>query len=275
MRIVSRARPKLGSADAEAPNVAGGSLRERIDSLDPWFYPLKIRGETVTPGVGSGLDVEWLSNRVKYRQTLMVDEVVKRHDLRGKSMLELACNCAYWSSRYVGFGVNRVVGVEGRPRHAEQARLYLTENEILPKDAFEIIDGNVLDPAVWAVLRSRAPFDVTMCAGILYHLPEYRQLLAWIASVTTEAMIIDTRVTHGPEQLVEEPGELYFNAIKETRNKIVPNIQLLIEAIRAVGFSAEWLRPGFGSPRGLQDVDDYSRGHRVTLYCRKVSFHGA
>jgi hypothetical protein len=131
------------------------------------------------------------------------------------------------------------------------------------------MEGNVLSAAVWAEVRRRGKVDVTLCAGLLYHLPEYRQLLAWMASVTRDVMVIDTRVTQGPEILVREPGDLHFNAIEETLDKITPNFGQLMRHIESLGFVPERLVPTFASPAGLQDVDDYTLGNRVTIFARR------
>ena len=260
------------AAEPEAPVQARpdtAALEAEIRALDPWFYPLVVGGVQVMPGTGSGWSAEKLSNRIRCRQTLMVDEVVRRYDFTHKAVLELACNCGYWSSRYVAHGANRVVGVEGREKYVQQAELFWRTEGILPRDQYRFLQGNVLSAELWTRLRQQAPFDVSVCAGLLYHLPEYRQLLAWMAAVTRDVMIIDTRVQSGPEVIITEPGELHFNAIEETRDKIVPNFKQLVAHIHAVGFVPERLVPSFESPDGLRDVDDYNLGNRVTIFARR------
>ncbi|MFT4976144.1 MAG: hypothetical protein ACI8S6_002040 [Myxococcota bacterium] len=252
--------------DAPAPDPA---LAARIAALDPWFYPVEIGGVSVRPGGGSEWSAEKLSNRIRCRETLIVSAVAQRYDFRGKQILELASNCGYWSSQYVKRGASRVVGLEGRPRYVEQAKLYWETEEILPRGDYAFLEGNVLSAESWTEIRRRGSYDVTLCAGLLYHLPEYRQLLAWMASVTRDVMIIDTRVGTGPEVLVREPGDLHFNAIEETLDKITPNFQQLMAHIDQLGFTPERLVPQFESPEGLQDVDDYNLCNRVTIFARR------
>jgi len=254
-----------------APRAPSPALIEQIRALDPWFYPVQIGGVSVQPGGGSAWSSDKLSNRIHCRKTLIVDAVSERYDFTGKEVLELACNCGYWSSQYVRHGARRVVGVEGRSRYVEQAKLYWDTESVLPKGDYAFLEGNVLGADIWAEVRRRGKFDVTLCAGLLYHLPEYRQLLAWMAAVTRDVMIIDTRVTNGSEVLVREPGDLHFNAIEATLDKITPNYRQLVAHIEQLGFAVEHLAPQFESPDGLRDVDDYNLGNRVTLFARRRS----
>lgn len=242
----------------------------QIDALHPWFYPVQIEGLTVVPGLGSVCAPEWLINRTKCRSTLLVEAILSRIDFRGKSVLDLACNCAFWSSHYALAGAKRLLGVEGRQAHVDQARLYWGKGGFLPEGQYEFRRGNISDPTDWDGLRASGPFDVTLCAGILYHIPNYAEVLEWAADVTNEVLIVDTRVLDGEEVTVAEPGDLTFNAIAETRDKIVPDRERLLGTLRELGFEPEVLPVGFAAQLGVDDVDCYADGHRVTIVARKV-----
>ncbi|MEL6349089.1 MAG: methyltransferase domain-containing protein [Myxococcota bacterium] len=268
---VLRQEPDVSTAPASPATETRdrAALEDEIRSLDPWFYPLNIGGVEVQPGVTSDWDAQRLSNRIRCRRTLLVDGVAEYIDFQGKSVLELACNCGFWSSQYARLGANRFFGVEGRERIVKQGKLYWKHGGFLPPEQYQIVQGNVLDPKLWSRIREQAPFDVTLCAGLLYHLPDYRQLMAWIAAVTREAIIIDTRVTDQPETLIEEPGDLGFNAIEATRSKIVPNYRELFKHLKSLGFTLTRIKPTFESPPGLLDNDDYNQGARLTVIARK------
>ncbi len=246
-------------------------LVARIKDLHPWFYPVALGNLAVTPGVGTHVSAEYLSSRIRNRATLLVDEVAQRIDLRGKSVLELACNCGFWSARYAERGAARVVGIEGREKYVEQARLYWKANKFLPESAYTFIHGDIADAAAWRKLRELGPFDVVLCAGILYHVPNYDEIVGWAADLAREALIVDTRVTDGPEVLVEEPGELHFNAIEATRRKVTPNRARLLERMRAVGFDPQVLPVSFGPALGVDADDNYSAGKRITVLGRAVA----
>lgn len=240
----------------------------RIKELHPWFYPVTLGNLQVTPGVGAHVAPEYLANRVRNRATILVDEVAKAIDLRGKSVLELACNCGFWSARYAEHGATRVVGMEGREKYVEQARLYWSTNKFLPQDAYTFLHGDIADPAAWAKLRELGPFDVVLCAGILYHVPNPGEILGWAAELAREALIVDTRVTDEPEALVDEPGELHFNAIESTRRKVTPNRTKLLQRMQELGFDARVLPVGFGASLGVDADDSYAEGRRITVLGR-------
>ncbi|HVS12271.1 MAG TPA: methyltransferase domain-containing protein [Planctomycetota bacterium] len=246
-------------------------LVDEIKALHPWFYPVTLKNLQVTPGVGTHVTADYLQHRAACRSSLLVDEVGRRVDLRGKSVLELACNSAWWSARYAERGAARVVGMEGRDLYRRQAELYWSSNAFLPEGSYRFLQGNVSDPADWKALRELGPYDVTLCAGILYHVPNYREILSWAAEVTREVLIVDTRVGDAAEELVEEPGELFFNAIPETRVKVVPNLDKLLAHLRTLGFEPEVLPVGFPAGLGVDDVDNYADGSRVAVVARKVA----
>lgn len=253
-----------------AAPVRGNDLQARITALDPWFYPVEIAGRRVEPGVGTDWSAEKLTNRIACRSTLLVEEVLRRVDLRGKSVLELACNCGFWSSFYAQAGARRVLGVEGRARFVEQAQLFWEHGKFLPQGCYEFIQGDIADRRHWSAIEARGEFDVTLCAGILYHVPNYREILTWAAAVTREVLIVDTRVQDGEERLEREPGDLAFNAIEATLDKVVPNRARLVATLRELGFEPEVLPVRFGPQIGLPAGDSYADGKRITILARKV-----
>lgn len=265
-------RPPASLAPAlvnPAPVASADPLQTRIDELHPWFYPVVLGGHHVEPGRGSDCDARFLASRIEHRSKLLVDGVASRVDLDGRSLLDLASNCGYWAARYAERGLARVVSVEGRERFCNQAELYWKTEGFLPARRRRFLVGNVLDASVWAELRRLGPYDLTLCAGLLYHLPDYRQLLAWVAAVTREAVIVDTRVGPEGEPQVLEPGELHFNAIEATRTKIVPHLPNLLAHLDSLDFTPEVLPAKFGNPYGLRDVDSYDEGNRVCIVAQR------
>ncbi|QDU66887.1 methyltransferase domain-containing protein [Engelhardtia mirabilis] len=246
-------------------------LAARAAALHPWFYPVELGDHVVLPGIGSPCSAEYLTSRAANRAQLLVEGVLAAIDMRGARLLDLACNCAFWSSYYARAGATSVFGLEGRERHVEQARLYWEANGFLPAGAAQFVRGNISDSADWAPIRDRGPFDVTLCAGILYHVENYAEILRWAAAVTTGTLIVDTRVQDGPEVLVDEPGDVQFNAIRETRRKVTPNRAKLLAVLRELGFEPQVLPCPFGSALGVDHADDYADGARVTIVAKKVA----
>ena len=50
-------------------------LLQKIKALDPWFYPLHIKGIRVIPGIGSNQPWQRLNVRTLFREQLLVDRI--------------------------------------------------------------------------------------------------------------------------------------------------------------------------------------------------------
>lgn len=246
-------------------------LLEAIKSLDPWFYPVVIGGILVAPGLGSTVSTMRQSQRTLYREHLIVEEALHRIDVTGARVLDLACNMGYWSYRYAVHGAASVMGVEGRKQFIDQARLFWAHCDALPAKRVKIINGNVLDNTTWLMLGQSAPFDVCLCCGLLYHLPDYRDFLDLVVEVTkVKALVIDTRVTAGREKPRKEPSGIHFNSLDDApKIAVTPNCGRLVTHLRSLGYEVEVLRPRFFMPESTKAVDNYVNGNRVTIVCWK------
>jgi hypothetical protein len=271
----NRPRGLLGSLRAKCKRVLTrvsrgfeGSLRrareEDIRALDPWYYPVEIHGARVVPGIGARQSEQDLIQRIEYRTKLLVDEVVKHYNFRGKRLLDLASNCAYWSARYAERGAKSLLALEGRLTYVKQGELYWSGSDFMKSGQYQFVHGNVMDGQLWQRVKAAGPFDFALCCGVLYHIPDYVELLERTADVTREAILIDTRV-EGMEQLVEEPGGCCFDAIIETRVKKVPALNELLATLKRLGFEPTHLHTDGAVPQGLHGADDYSLGNRVAV----------
>ena len=70
--------------------------------------------------------------------------------------------------------------------------------------------------------------------------------------------------------LIDEPGEMRFNAIRATRRKVVPDRDKLLACLHELGFQTEVLPVPFGSVLGVEDGDDYAQGRRVTILAHRT-----
>jgi SAM-dependent methyltransferase len=253
---------------------ANGALDDELvraaSDLHPWFYPVELAGHRVVPGLGSPCTPQYLESRTAHRRQMLVDAVLERVDMRGRRLLDLACNCAYWTSAWARAGAAELFGLEGCPEHVAQARLHWSNNDFLPAGAWRFEQGDIANAADWKTIRDNGPFDVTLCAGILYHVRNYEEILRWAALQTREVLVVDTRVQDGDEVLIDEPGDLRFNAIESTRRKVVPNRARLIAVLEELGLSCEVLDVPFATALGVDHDDDYAAGRRVTIVARKV-----
>ena len=256
-------------------------IEAKILDLNPWFYELEIFGIKVKPGVYPSKHKRDLStrahiNRQKCRRTLLIDEVSKRFDFLGARLLDLGCNCGYWSSIYITkYGADSLVGIEGRELFIKQANLYYKSLGIQDKSLF--IHSNVMkyDYHKWR----KDAFDFVLCAGILYHVKDHEEWLTNISYINRKALVIDTRVSEKGEEYVE-PNNLCFNAIKETRDKKVPKEDDLFNILYRLGYKIEIIPPRFKTMEGVNGPDDYNAGRRwiltrrhrrrICMFCEKV-----
>jgi 2-polyprenyl-3-methyl-5-hydroxy-6-metoxy-1,4-benzoquinol methylase len=243
------------------------TLRAKINSLNPWYYPVTIGDIQVTPGVGSRQSPDSLVNRTEFRREIMVDEVLRRYDFTGKRIADVASNCAYWTARYAENGADSMVAIEGRHDYVEQGRLYWGNNSFLPDGKWEFVHGNVMEPALWRNFADQE-FDFILCAGILYHIRHPQKLLELMASKAKEVMLLDTRVSVGQE--VQEEGGWHFDAIVETSNKVIPTRKSLVAALERLGFSAETIKTEKPVPSDMSGKDNYNKENRITLLARRV-----
>lgn len=245
-------------------------IKQEIKNLNPWFYELEVFGVKVKPGVyppkqERSLSTRGLINRQMYRKVLLVSEVTKRFDFSEAHILEVACNCGYWSSIYITrYGADSMVGIEGRELFIKQADLYYKSLGIQDKAHF--VHSNIMeyDYDKWG----KGAFDFVLCAGILYHIKDQEELLKKISYVNSKVLVVDTRVSEKGEEFVE-PKNLWFNAIEATKDKKIPKKDDLINILHKLGYKTEIIPARFKTIFGVHDIDDYPTEKRICMFCKK------
>lgn len=237
---------------------------------------MKISGVDVTPGIypkGGYRDKssEGLVNRQRCRETLLIKEVVKRFSFNGATILDVGCNCGYWSSIYITkYGAVSMVGVEGRDLFVKQGNLYYWSLGIKDKGVF--IKDNVVEH------EYSGSFDFVLCAGILYHVREHRKLLRKIAQVNKKVLVIDTRVSGLEGEDRREPADFCFNSIPETRHSFIPGKKVLLDVLHEFGYHTEIIMPRFKTVAGVDGDDNYNistvkgivrPSRRICIFCEK------
>ena len=165
-----------------ASELGDPELRRRIDAFGPWFQNIDIRG---TPTKTSSQMGEPLDNPAKYWRNVLLPGMP---DLRGKSLLDIGCNCGFHSIESKRLGAERVVGIDvnqGRPEDfVAQARFAAGELcldiEFRYQDFVDVDDG---------------PFDVVLFFGVLYHLGDPIAAMRRVAELVGETLVISTRTT--------------------------------------------------------------------------------
>jgi len=246
-------------------------LEERIDELNPWYYSVPMGGGRRTmPGIGSKQSHTELVDRQNYRYGMLVDPILEKYDFKNKTILDVACNCAYWSSQYVKRGrAKAVIGIEGRQEYVEQAYLYWGLNDFLPATNLAFVQMDVMDKKMWEKLKIDDQVDFTLCAGILYHVNDYKWLVKKICDVTREAVVIDTRVSKD-EKKIEEPGGWCFDGVGSNVVKVNPSTKSICQILVDNGFKHVEIIPHVGPvPSEMKNNDNYETGGRVTILAKK------
>ncbi len=238
------------------------------EDLNPWFYPVTIGGKDVACGVypeGEPRDrVGWqLVVRQNLRRLILIGEVTKRVDFKGLSILDVACNCAFWSSIYIkGYGANHVLGLEGRVRYIHQAEMLFKDMGLAGHCTFW--NGDVTD----FDYQSSGNIDFILCAGLLYHINDHKGLLTKLAGVGAKYVLIDTRVRTRDHKMKENP-DLYFNSIEGHPTATIPALSKIWAIMVDLGYVVEQLPVPFHTVTGIDKGDDYNNGSRVTLLCTR------
>ncbi len=127
-------------------------IRERADSLGPWFHNIDLNGVPTAPEhfLGDYPSVKWR----RFANALPAD-------LTGMSVLDIGCNGGFYSIEMKKRGAARVLGVDFDDDYLRQARF-----------AAAVLDLDIefRELSVYDVGALGERFDVVIFMGVLYHL---------------------------------------------------------------------------------------------------------
>ena len=133
--------------------------------------------------------------------------------LRGKRVLDCACNSGFWSIQCALLGAD-VVGFDARDELIEQANL------IKDITGAENVEFRELDFWDMSPETLGGTFDVVLSLGILYHLPKPLEALELIKSMARENILLDTTVHPGNAPLVK----MHWEEADDIRNAFKPGV---------------------------------------------------
>ncbi len=127
-------------------------IRQRVQSLGPWFHNLDLGGVATAPDhfLGDYPSVKWS----KFANAIA-------SDLTGKSVLDIGCNAGFYSIEMKRRGAARVLGVDSDEDYLAQARF-------AAEIAYCDIEFKRLSVYDVGALGER--FDIVLFMGVLYHL---------------------------------------------------------------------------------------------------------
>jgi len=199
--------------------------------------------------------------------------------LAGASVLDLASHDGRWSFAALKAGARHVTGVEARGALVDRAEKTFAEYG-MDGATYEFVHGDVFE----VLGRQDFDVDVVLCLGFMYHTLRYPELLHGITKATSGYCIIDTKIitNQAPEvRLLPNDTRVQSNAAADSVSRgstvvagwpSLSALHLLLDGYdMRVDSQFDW--PGLLAehPRAkaLRTVNDYRRGHRVTLRCRR------
>ncbi|MBX3479987.1 MAG: class I SAM-dependent methyltransferase [Caulobacter sp.] len=197
-------------------------MSSEILAIKDWRHPFPVEGLSLTrPWYGA-----WHPWRLSVDQPL-IKEVVG--DLKGKRVLDVACNDAWYAFRYAQEGAD-AVGIDGRPEPIERAALIKNHFQL---DNLKLLVGDIEDRSV-----PLGTFDVTLFYGILYHLADPITVLKRLGDITESVISVQTFIhalDPAPElKLIREPVEEEANGL--TNLVTVPTQAAVADMLNFAGF---------------------------------------
>ena len=233
-------------------------IRAEFAKYDAWHYAYTFEGglsfpvRTSHPGPLTGASDRHLR---RYRHFMPYLLQAHKGSLRGKRILDIACNSGFWSVQCALLGAE-VVGFDARPELVDQANL------IKSIVGVENVEFRLLD--FWDMTADTlgGQFDIVLNLGILYHLPAPLEALRLTAAMARDSILLDTEIYRSPEAAIQLRWEEPLSIRSANRSGIValPSKQALELMLRDLG-AQEW----FEIPLHLSDMpSDYTYHHRAS-----------
>lgn len=233
--------------------------------LDPWYYPVKVNGELIKLGLGTTSSHDYLLAWQTYRAGVLGDSLLDQLVLEDKTMRDYASNCGYWALGAAQRGLQSYHGIEGREVFIDQG-IQLWEAHA-QSTAWSFTHSNV------AELGPLPSVDISLCIGILYHLPDWQKVLRYVCDNTDEAIVVETRISAAGMQR-KYPGDLMFNRIADVGEGLVelPALSEVTEILKEHGWGCVEVLINKETPESLiPDSEKFNQGAigRVALIARK------
>ena len=181
-----RGMDRPGSTAEVARDLTEQELKEEIYRLAPFHHKISLP---------YGLNTHIAEKSRRAVEYTRVDNLVRHAfpallnacggSLRGKRVLDVACNCGGFSVEAAKRGAEYVLGFDSVEHYIDQANLVKHALRLGQVD-FRRIDVDEID------VSTVGQFDITFCFGILYHLENPVLAMKRLSSVTQHVMLVDT-----------------------------------------------------------------------------------
>lgn len=179
--------------------------------------------------------------------------------LRGKRVLDIACNSGFWSIQCALLGAD-VVGFDARDVLIEQANL-IKSIIGLENVSFRQLDFWSMSPEALG-----GTFDIVLNLGVLYHLPEPLEVLRRTRAMAHDAILLDTAIQNSTGPIIHLRWEESADIRNASDRGVVayPSRTAIDLMLRHLGMR-EW----FEIPIRTESMPpDYLRGGRASWMIR-------
>lgn len=178
-----------------------------------WYHTFEIFPGVVTPGV--------------YEPSGMLAQLGLPNDLRGQRILEIGPADGYFTKQLAMRG-GQVTAYD----YAAKDHYGFAVMEELHGTPFEFVQGTIYEIDRF----NFAPFDIVLCMGVLYHLPDMIRAVHLLRKICKTQLIVETVVGL---DLGDEPTARYFPAASfnnDFTNFWAPNMACVQAMLTDVGF---------------------------------------
>lgn len=219
-----------------------------VKRLEPWYHSYHLADWLKIEGIHDGDSVLASLDRLGFPR-----------DFSGKTVLDAGCNAGYYSFVAKRRGAERVLGVELDPRYVRQAQ-YLSN--LLGLDVQFINDD------AHKVDASLGTFDIVICTGLMYHIPDPTNVLSKLAAVCTDTILIESVFLLDPALI--SMGRFIEGAyMGDPTNWWIYGPQCLEGMVRAAGFGSAEFRGFYYEPHSEKSPEGIPKGGRGFLIGKK------
>ena len=211
-------------------------ISQRFLQHDLWHYAYEFDGGLAfrTRHHNPGLDTDTPERPLqRFRHFMPYLIQSQGGSLKGKRVLDIACNSGFWSIQCALLGAE-VVGFDARPELIEQANLLKWITGVDSVD-FRVLEFWQMSPEA---LGGR--FDVVLNLGFLYHVPKPLEALELTKIMARKHILLDTAVHPSEEFAIhlkwEEPSDIRM-AVDEgiVALPTKPGVELMLRHLKVKG----------------------------------------
>jgi SAM-dependent methyltransferase len=240
------------------PGPSDEEIRKQFARHNLWHYAYQFDGGLSFPTRhhNPGLDTDD-PRRPLQRFSHFMPYLIESQggSLKGKRVLDIACNSGFWSIQCALLGAE-VVGFDARSELIEQANLLKWITGIDGVE-FRVLDFWQMSPEALG-----GAFDVVLNLGFLYHVPKPVEALELTKRMSRKRILLDTAVHPSGEFTIhlkwEEPVDVRM-AVDEgiVALPTKPSVELMLRHLKVKGWSE--------IPVRSQDMPlDYLTGRRAS-----------